>query len=114
MADTLARLAGPVALSDTPSTVYTVPVSTITTVTSIHVANENPVADLNSIGPAFLFLSVGSAAPGAHFFAYYPVMQADSFDWAGTLVLEAGEVLQAYADVEDVLVLTISGVETDL
>ena len=105
MTDTLKRLAGPLALTTSAATVYTVPGSTVATVTSIHVANES--------GASALFtLSIGTDGAGKRFFFQIPVLNQNAFDWAGTLVLAATEIIAAYSDTATALTLTISGIET--
>lgn len=106
MADTLKRVAGPVSLTDTAATVYTVPALTVTTITAIHVANETDAA-------ATFTISVGSDATGKRFFYNVRVLAGNALDWAGTLVLTAAEVVQAYSDTDGSLTLTMSGVESD-
>jgi hypothetical protein len=105
MADTLKRVAGPVSLTDTAATVYTVPSLTVTTVTAIHVANQG------SVEAAFA-LSIGTDGAGKRFFSGVKVPVGCAFDWAGTLVLAEAEVLQGLASVASTLTVTISGVET--
>ena len=103
--DALKRVAGPVALSATPATVYTAPALTTTTVTAIHVSNTTTLTQ-------DFTLSVGADAVGTRFFHRVPVAPGAAFDWAGTLVLAAGEILQANASLAASLTLTASGVET--
>lgn len=105
MADTLKRLAGPTLLTAAAATVYTVPAATTTTVRAIHVVNE-------TVTLATFTLSIGTDAAGKRFFYQQDVMPTDSFDWTGSLVLAATEVLQAYAGTASALTLTISGVES--
>lgn len=105
MADNLVRIAGPSSLSESASTLYTVPADTTTTVVAIHVANQGSVE-------ATFGLSVGTDGAGKRFFSDVRVPVGCAFDWAGTLVLAEAEVLQGLASVASTLTVTISGVET--
>lgn len=104
MADTAKRLSGPTLLTTSAVTKYTVPASTTTILRSIHVANETGVDHA-------LTLSIGAAAAGAYLFKAQPVLANDSFDWTGFIPMAAAETLQALADANSALTLTISGVE---
>ncbi len=104
MSDTLARLVGPLAIGASAATVYTVPVGTTTTVRSIHVSNE-------TASPRTFRLSIGADGAGKRLFYDVPVSPGDpGFDWTGSVVLTAGEVIQAQADNATALTLVISGV----
>lgn len=106
MADLLKRLAGPVSLTGTAATVYTVPGATTATVRNIHVTNETGTL-------ATFTLSVGTDGAGKRYFYQVPVAVGDpGFDWDGVLVLAATQVIQAYSGTASALTLTISGVET--
>lgn len=106
MTDTLKRIIGPVALTTTAATVYTVPAATTTTVRHIHVSNESGTS-------ANVTVSVGTDAAGKRFLFGVPIANASSgLDWTGSLVLAAGEVIQAYASAATSLTLIASGVET--
>lgn len=105
MADILTRLAGPSALATSAGTLYTVPSDTITTVVAIHVSNEGTV-------DAKFNLSVGTDGAGKRFFYGVIVPVGCAFDWAGTLVLEEKEIIQASATIASTLTIAISGVET--
>lgn len=103
--DTLKRLAGPVALPSSSATQYTVPAATTTTVVAIHVANESGAQQTFT-------LSVGTDGAGKRFFYQVGVGANDFFDWSGTLVLNATDVVQAFASASTTLTLTMTGVET--
>ena len=105
MTDTLKRIAGPAALAATAATIYTTPGATSCTITSIHVTNTTAVTQSFT-------LSVGTDAVGTRFFAAVNVVPGASFDWAGTLVTAATEIVQAYASAATSLTITMSGVET--
>lgn len=99
------RLAGPVALATGAVTLYTAPVATTTTLTGIHVANEGAAQ-------ATFTLSIGIDGAGKRFFYQVPVATAEAFDWSGTLVLGAAELIQALASAATTLTITVTGVET--
>ena len=103
MADALARLAGPQALTGVAATIYTTPAATTAVVRAVHVVNETTTS-------AAFTLSVGVDGAGKRFFYAQQVAPGDSFDWSGNLVLAAGDVLQAYASAPAALTITISGV----
>lgn len=105
MADTLKRLGGPTALSGSAATIYTVPSATTTTIKAIRVANETGSA-------ATLTISVGTDGANKRFIYGLPVPANGDYDWNGTLVLAAGEVIQAYSGTANALTIMISGVET--
>ena len=106
MTDTLARIVGPVALANAAATVYTVPAATTVTLRSIHVTNETGVQHT-------FRLSVGADGAGKRLFFDVPVSPVDpGFDWTGSVVMAAGEVLQAYAEVASALTLIVSAVVT--
>lgn len=105
MADTLKRLAGPVALTTSAATVYTVPGSTTTTVRNIHVCNET------GTGATFT-LSLGTDGAGKRLYKAVNIPANDSLDVGLSLVLSAAEVLQAYSGTGSTLTLVISGVES--
>lgn len=106
MADALTRIVGPSLLTAAAATVYTTPAATTTTVRAIHVTNE-------SGSTATFTLSVGTDAAGKRFFYQVPVANGDmGLDWTGSLVLAAGDVLQAYSGTASALTLTMSAVVT--
>lgn len=105
MADLLVRLAGPVALTTSATTVYTVPASTRTAARSLRVVNEGASA-------ATFTVSVGTDGAGKRVWFAQAVQPGDGYDWTGNLILVAAEVLQAYASANTTLTLTMSGVES--
>jgi hypothetical protein len=105
MPDVLKRVMGPAALAAAAATVYTAPALTTTTIRAIHVANE-------TLLNATFTLSVGADAAGKRFFYQQQVAPGNSFDWTGSLILAAAEVVQAYASIAATLTLTMSGVES--
>lgn len=107
MPDTGVRLAGPVALGTSASTIYTVPASTTTTVRNIHVNNESTTTAVT------VTLSIGTDGAGKRFLGPgLSIPASNSYDWSGFLILAAGEVIQATASVATSLTATISGIQT--
>lgn len=105
MADTLKRFSGPAMLTNAAVTQFTAGGAATVTIRNIHVSN----------GTLFICkftLSIGTNAAGTRLFDQFPVQPYDVMDWSGLLVVNATEIVQAHADVNDGLVLTISGVET--
>ncbi len=105
MADVHVRLAGPVLLTDAAATVYTVAANKTVTVRGIHVANGAAVS-------ANFTMSVGADALGLRFYDAQPIPAHGALDWSGILVLQAAELIQAYASAANALQFTISGVVT--
>ncbi len=105
MADTLVRLAGPAALTDSAATVYTVPALTSAVMRNIHVTNET--------GTTRTFtMSIGTDGAGKRVFYAVPVLPGDPFDWSGNIPMVAAEVVQAYASAASALTLVVGGIET--
>lgn len=103
--DTLKRLAGPVALAASAATVYTAPASTLTVLRGLRVVNETGTA-------ATFTISVGVDGAGKRVWYGQSVGAGDGYDWSGSLVLAAAEVIQAYASASAALTITLSGVES--
>jgi hypothetical protein len=107
---TAKRLAGPAQVSNAAATKYTVPSSTVTIVRHIHV--ENPSAS----AVAFT-MSIGADAAGTRLYDAYSIPGAAAGQPASVLdvfcyyVLTAGEIIQAFAGTNNILVLTIDGTE---
>lgn len=98
------RLAGPAQVSNVAATKYTVPATTKTIIRHIHVENT-------SAGAVNFTASIGVDAAGTRIFDAYPVAASTVLDHFCYYVLEAAEVLQAFASVNNQLVLTIDGDE---
>jgi hypothetical protein len=98
------RLAGPAQVATGPATKYTVPASTKTEVRHIHVYNPTALA-------VTFTMSIGADAAGTRIFDAFSIPALSSFDHFGYYVLEATEILQAGSGTNNVLVLTIDGVE---
>lgn len=105
MADVLKRLVGPVSLTDTAATVYTVPSGKTATMLDMQVCNE-------SGADAYWTLSIGTDGPGKRLIFESLVPVGKSVQRTGAINLDDGEVVQAYADVDAAITLTISGVES--
>jgi hypothetical protein len=105
MADTAKRLSGPVALTVSAATYYTVPASTACIVRSIHVTNTSATV------PANFTMSIGANATGNALFTGFAIAASGVLDWSGFLVLNAADTLQALASVAATLTLVVSGIE---
>lgn len=105
MADVLKRLVGPLQLASSTATVYTVPASTTTTIRSIHIVNTTG-------GNVSFYLSIGNDAVGTRLYSAYNVSAGDVFDWSGSIVMSASEILQAHASAATSLTAVLSGVES--
>lgn len=107
MATTAKRLFGPAQVNGSPAqTKYTVPAGTKARVRHVHVFN--PAAAIT------FTLSLGADAAGTRLFDAYTIPANSPFDWYPYLIMDAGEVLQAFASVANQLVLTIWGDELTL
>jgi hypothetical protein len=104
MVDTAKRLAGPVILSTSGATYYTVPAVTTTIVRNIHVSNATATA-------ATLTLGIGGVTAAQSLYFGLSVPANGSLDWSGFLPLAAGETLQALAGTVTALSMTVAGVE---
>lgn len=105
MADTLKRLCGPTSLTNAAATVYTTPGSTTTVIRDITVANTTGSA-------ATFTLSIGADAAGTRLFSAVSIPANSTLQRTGSVVLAAGETLQAYSGTNAALTLTVSGVES--
>jgi|ERR1051325_2516365 hypothetical protein len=107
MARTPKRLAGPAQVSNTAATKYTVPAATKTVVRQIHVFNPSGSA------VSFTF-SIGADAAGTRLWDSYSIAAGQPWDHFCYEVLEAAEIIQAFASTNNVLTLTIFGDELTL
>ena len=113
MARTPKRLAGPAQVSNAAATKYTVPAATKTIVRHIHV--QNP-----SGSPVTFTLSIGADAAGTRLFDAFSIPAAAAGVTASVLdhfcyyVIDATEVIQAFAGTNNILTLTIDGDEITL
>jgi len=107
------RLAGPAPIATGPTTIYTVPANTRTIVRHIHV--QNP-----SGSPVTLTYSIGADAAGTRIRDAFSVpaaaagVTANVIDDWGPYTLSAGEIIQAAAGTNNILVITIDGEELTL
>lgn len=104
------RLAGPALVTNTAATKYTVPALTKTVVRHIHVQNPS--------GSAVTFtMSIGTDAAGTRIYDSYSIPAAAAgvtgsvVDFYPYYVLEAAEIIQAFAGTTNILTLTIDGDE---
>jgi hypothetical protein len=104
MAQTPKRLSGPAQLSGVAATLYTVPAATKTVVRYIHVQNPS------GANVAFT-MSIGTDAAGVRIYDALAIAANSAQDFFCYHVLEAGEVLQAFAGTASVLVVTVDGEE---
>lgn len=110
------RLAGPAQVSNTPTTKYTTPASTMTIIRNIHISNA-------SGSPATITISIGADAAGTRIFDAFSIAPAGGatpssaavVDYWCYYVLAATETIQAYStNSNNALVLTIDGDEFTL
>lgn len=105
MAETLKRLAGPVALGTSAATLYTAPGDiSHGTILEVHVCNE-------SGSDATFTLSIGTDGSGKRMFCEELVEAHRTFQRTGATFFGASEVLQGLASAGSSLTITISGVE---
>lgn len=107
MARIAKRLAGPAQVSNAAATKYTVPSVTKTIVRHIHI--QNP-----SSSTVTFTLSIGTDAAGTRIFDAFSIGANQIIDHFCYYVLEAAEIIQAFAGTNNVLVLTIDGDESIL
>lgn len=102
------RLAGPALVaSGAAATKYTVPSTTKAIVRHIHIEN-------GSASAATITLSIGTDAAGTRILDAVSVPATDFIDHYCYYVLEAAEIMQAFAGTNNVLTLTINGDEATL
>lgn len=113
MARTPKRLAGPAQVSNAAATKYTVPALTKTVIRHIHV--QNP-----SGSPVTFTLSIGADAAATRVIDAFSIpaaaagVTANVVDWFVYFVVDAAEVVQAFAGTNNILTLTIDGDEITL
>lgn len=104
MPDTAKRLCGPVLLTATAVTYYTVPANTTTIVRNIHVSNGSGTAPTLTMG-------INGTTNALCLWSGFPLPPNGSLDWSGFLVLAAGDTLVALTSGGST-VATVSGVES--
>jgi hypothetical protein len=98
------RLAGPLLVTNSVVTRYTVPAVTKAIVRHIHISNPS--------GSAVTFtLSIGADAAGTRLFDAYSIPANSVLDHFCYYVLAAAEILQTNAGTTNILVITIDGDE---
>lgn len=107
MGDTNKRLFGPAQLTGATATKYTVPASTKTLVRHMHFFNAD-VASRN------LTVSLGADAAGTRLFDAFPIAAKTAYDWYPFLVMDAAEIIAAFADTTLTISMEMSGTESVL
>lgn len=102
MADVAFRI-GPILLTNAAVTVRTVTAVTYH-VTTISVTNTSGTN-------ATLFLSIGADAAGTRLFSGRVVKSNDTFQWTGFVPVFDTQIIQAYSGTNNVLTLTVGGVD---
>lgn len=98
------RLAGPALLTNAAATKYTVPASTVTILQHIHV--QNPTSSLVTFT-----MSIGADAAGVRIYDVYSIPAGGVLDVFCKYVLNAAEIIQAFAGTTNVMTLTLNGQE---
>lgn len=104
MARIAKRLAGPAQVSNAAATKYTVPSVTKTVIRSIHVQNPSAAA-------VTFTLSIGADAASTRLFDALSIPAASVFPHFCYIVVDAAEIIQAFAGTNNILTLTIFGDE---
>lgn len=107
MSRTWKRLAGPLLITNSATTRYTVPASTKTIIRNIHIQNNAGTA-------VDVTLSIGADAAGTRILDAISVPGDGTLDLYGPFVMDAAEILQSNANVTNQLTLTVSGEEITL
>lgn len=103
MTDTASRIIGPMLLTNSSATLYTVPAATTAILRLIHIANTSGTA-------ATVKLSIGTDAAGTRILGDYSVPANGTYDWSGFLPVVAGEVIKGHSGTNNVLNITAAGV----
>lgn len=101
------RLFGPALLTNSAATKYTCPSTTKTRIRHIHISN-------NSGSIVNLTISIGADAAGTRIFDAFPIPANDVYNDYGIYVVDAAEIVQAFASTGSVLNVTIDGEEITL
>jgi hypothetical protein len=107
MAKTAKRLAGPLLVTNSVVTRYTVPASTKTIIRHIHIQN-------NSGSAATFTASIGADAAGTRIFDAYSIPANSVQDYFGYWVMDAAEIFQTNSGTTNVLNITLNGDELTL
>lgn len=105
MARTFKRLVGPIQLANAAATVYTVPASTKTMIRHIHISNPTVNARLVTI-------SIGTSAAATRIYDAYSVAAGTALDFFCMYIVDATEIVQAFADAATSVVMVINGEES--
>jgi len=107
MARTAKRLAGPAQVSNAAATKYTVPALTKTILRHIHISNPS--------GSAVTFtLSIGADAAAVRLYDAFSIPANSVRDDYWYVIVDAAEIVQAFAGTNNILTLTIDGDEITL
>jgi hypothetical protein len=98
------RLYGPALLGNAAATVYTVPAGRFAVIRNLHLVNETG-------GDLTFTIAIGADAAGTRIFNAQRVPAEDVYDSFAPFVMNAGEVLEAYASVAASVNLTVDGEE---
>jgi len=107
MARIAKKLHGPALVTNSAATKYTVPAVTKTIVRHIHI--QNPSAAVVTFT-----MSIGTDAAGVRIFDAFSIGAGQVLDHFCYYVLEAAEIIQAFAGTTNILTLTINGDESIL
>lgn len=107
MARTAKRLFGPLLVTNSATTRYTVPALTKTIVR--HIRIQNP-----SASPVDFTLSIGADAAATRLYDAFPIPADSVVDWYPYLVIDAAEILQTNAGTTNILTITGFGDELTL
>lgn len=103
MTDTAARIIGPILLTNSTVTLYTVPAATQAIVRSIHIANTSGTA-------ATATLSIGADAAGTRLLGAFSVPANGTYDWSGFLPVAAAETIRGQSGTTNVLTIVVSAI----
>lgn len=106
MARTAKRLFGPAQLTNIAGTKYTVPALTKTLVHHVHFFNPGAAATVT--------MSIGADAAGTRLLDALSIPAASPYDWFPYEVIDAAEIIQAFASVTNQVVMVIFGDEMTL
>jgi hypothetical protein len=107
MTDIRKRLFGPAQLTNAAQTKYTVPSNTLTVVKYIRATNPTGA-------PVSFTMSIGVDAAGTRIYDAVSIPAGGAIEQFCMHVLNAAEVLQAFASVNTAVVLTLDGIENVL
>lgn len=102
MAKTVSRLFGPAQVSNAAATKLTAGAAELIVIRHIHV--QNPSASIVTFT-----MSIGADAAGTRIFDALPIAANSSQDFFGMYVINAAEIVQAFAGTNNILTLEASG-----